>query len=90
MAWMAWTAPTALFFVAVAVALAVMTVLELRWPTVERQGWLPIATTRGDRFFISLLSIAYIHAIWLAVSDFPVYFASLLSVGTAALLMHKG
>ena len=41
-----------------------MTVWEIRSPTVERKGFLPIATTRGDRLFIGLLSAAYINLAW--------------------------
>lgn len=44
---MAWTLPTALFFGGIAVLLAGMTLVELRWPCVERKGFLPITTTRG-------------------------------------------
>ena len=90
MDWMAWTWPTALFFASVAAALAIMTLLELRWPTVERRGWLPIPTTRGDRFFISLLGSAFIHILWLATTDLPLAIASLLSLTYAALMMSRG
>ena len=38
---MAWTLPTALFFVTIGMALVVMTLLELRYPTLQRQGFLP-------------------------------------------------
>lgn len=61
--WMAWTQPTAIFFGAIAFILVVMTVWEIRRPCIERKGWLPIATTRGDRLFIGLLSSAFIHLI---------------------------
>ena len=49
MEWMAWTLPTALFFAAVGVLLLGMTLLELRRPCVERRGYLPLVTSRGDR-----------------------------------------
>jgi len=88
--WMAWTAPTALFFAAVAAALAILTWLELRWPTTPRRGWLPMTTTRGDRFFISLLTAAFVHVAWLALTDVPVTWASAISVLLAALLMRWG
>jgi len=90
MNWMAWTLPTALFFIAVALALTGMTVAELRWPTVPRQGFLPLTTTRGDRFFISLLTAAFVHAGWLALSDAPVFFASLISLLIGLVLMRWG
>ena len=59
--WMAWTLPVAVFFGAIVVMLASMTVWELRSPTVMRMGFLPIATTRGDRLFIGLLAAAYVN-----------------------------
>ena len=62
---MAWTWPTATFFIAIAVMLVVMTIVELKWPGVERRGFLPLVTSRGDRLFISLLTAAYLqHAQW--------------------------
>ena len=90
MTWMAWTLPTALFFLGVAVLLVVMALLERRWPTIARTGWLGISTTRGDRLFIGLLSIAFIHVVWLALSDLPVWIASTLALIAAAGIMQKG
>jgi predicted small integral membrane protein len=67
--WMAWTTPVAVFFVCIALMLAGMTVWELRSPTVMRKGFLPIATTRGDRLFIGLLAAAYVNLAFVAVSE---------------------
>ena len=68
-AWMAWTLPVAVFFICIALMLLGMTVWEINSPTVERKGWLPIATTRGDRLFIGLLSAAYVNLAFVAVSE---------------------
>ena len=65
-AWMAWTLPTAIFFVALACTLAVMTYLAAVNPEAERVGVLSIPTTRGDRLFISLITAAVIHLLWIA------------------------
>ena len=65
-AWMAWTPPTAIFFVLLAVTLAVMTWLAVAYPEAERVGILRIPTTRGDRLFISLVLAAVIHLLWIA------------------------
>ena len=46
--WMAWTTPVAVFFTCIALMLVGMTVWEIKCPTVERKGFLPISTTRGD------------------------------------------
>ncbi|BAM91625.1 conserved membrane hypothetical protein [Bradyrhizobium oligotrophicum S58] len=64
-AWMAWTLPTAIFFVALGGTLAVMTWLAARYPEAERVGILRIPTTRGDRLFVSLISAAVIHLAWI-------------------------
>ena len=64
-AWMAWTLPTAIFFVLLAVTLAVMTWLAAAYPEAERVGILRIPTTRGDRLFISLIMAAVIHLAWI-------------------------
>jgi predicted small integral membrane protein len=65
-AWMAWTLPTAIFFVLLATTLAVMTWLAVAYPEAERVGILHIPTTRGDRLFISLIMAAVIHLLWIA------------------------
>jgi predicted small integral membrane protein len=65
-AWMAWTLPTAIFFVLLAATLATMTWLAVAYPEAERVGILSIPTTRGDRLFISLITAAVIHLLWIA------------------------
>jgi predicted small integral membrane protein len=66
-AWMAWTPPTATFFVLLATTLAVMTWLAVTYLEVERVGVLRIPTTRGDRLFISLILAAVIHLLWIGL-----------------------
>jgi predicted small integral membrane protein len=66
-AWMAWTPPTAIFFVLLAATLAVMTWLAVRYPEAERVGILRIPTTRGDRLFIALITAAVIHLVWIGL-----------------------
>ena len=53
-AWMAWTAPTAIFFVLLAMTLFVMTWLAAAYPEAERVGILRIPTTRNYTLFLSL------------------------------------
>ena len=65
-AWMAWTLPTAIFFVLLSLTLGVMTWLAVAYPEAERIGVLRIPTTRGDRLFISLVLAAVIHLLWVA------------------------
>lgn len=100
-AWMVWTLPVAVFFSCIALTLVAMTVWEIRSPTTERKGFLPIATTRGDRLFIGLLTAAYINlafvglagklAEWLQLAQEPSVWISLaLSMAVLALIMRKG
>jgi len=67
--WMAWTLPVAVFFSCIVAMLAGMTLWELRSPTVLRKGFLPMATTRGDRLFVGLLTAAYLNLAFVAVSE---------------------
>ncbi len=88
--WMAWTLPTATFFIVIALMLAAMTVWQILAPTIERRGFLPIATTRGDRLFISLLTSAYIHLAWLGLTDFNLWWALGLSIVVLIIVMRWG
>jgi predicted small integral membrane protein len=99
--WMAWTTPVAVFFVAIVLLLLGMTVWEIRSPTARRRGFLPIATTRGDRLFIGLLLAAYVNlafvgisgqlAVWLDLPSEPsVWFSFVLSMLLLLLVMRKG
>ena len=99
--WMAWTLPVAVFFCGIVLMLAGMTVWELRSPTVLRKGWLPIATTRGDRLFIGLLLAAFVNLAfvasseklmgWLSLAEEPsVWFGFAASMLLLALVMRKG
>jgi len=71
MAWMAWTWPTALFFLIIAAILIFFTVLAIKFPETPRTGVLRIETTRGDRLFITLLGSAFINLAWLGLADAP-------------------
>ncbi|MCU0790597.1 MAG: DUF2160 domain-containing protein, partial [Nitratireductor sp.] len=53
--WMAWTWPTAIFFMVIAGLLVIFTILAIKYPETPRVGVLRIETTRGDRLFITLL-----------------------------------
>jgi len=88
--WMAWTTPTAIFFAVIAAILTAMTVWEIASPGVERRGFLPISTTRGDRLFVGLLSSAYIHLAWLAATDSSLWIALGVSAAWMIVLMRWG
>jgi predicted small integral membrane protein len=99
--WMAWTTPVAVFFSCIVLTLAAMTVWELKSPSDLRQGFLPIATTRGDRLFIGLLAAAYVNlafiglagklAQWFSLEQEPsIWISFVLSMALLALVMRRG
>lgn len=90
MEWMVWTTPTAIFFSAIAAMLVGMTAWELASPTIERKGFLPIATTRGDRLFIGLLCAAYIHLMVVGFTSISLWLALGISILWLLILMRWG
>ena len=81
LSWMAWTWPTAAFFLFIAAALLAMAVWERFSPGGNpRRGVLGIDTTRGDRLFISLLGSAFIHLAWLGLIGSPLWGALVISI----------
>ena len=99
--WMVWTTPVAVFFSSVVVMLVVMTVWEVRSPTVMRKGLLPIPTTRGDRLFIGLLMAGYVNLAWMGITgklvewmglaeEPSIWISFVVSMALLALVMRKG
>jgi predicted small integral membrane protein len=99
--WMAWTLPVAVFFTCIVLMLIGMTVWEVKSPTTLRKGLLPIATTRGDRLFIGLLSAAYLNlmfvglsgrlAEWLSLGEDPsIWYSFIASMALLVFVMRKG
>ena len=84
LSWMAWTAPTAAFFAAIAALIAAMAVWERLSPGgAPRKGVLGIVTWRGNRLFLSLLAGAFIHLIWIALTTASLWGALGVSVAFA-------
>jgi predicted small integral membrane protein len=101
LSWMVWTTPVAVFFGCIVVMLISMTIWEMRAPSVLRKGFLPIATTRGDRLFIGLMCAAWVNlawvglgekvTAWLSLSEEPSVWISFgVSMLVLALIMRKG
>jgi predicted small integral membrane protein len=99
--WMVWTLPVAVFFTCIGLTLVGMTVWEIKQPTVMRKGFLPIATTRGDRLFIGLLSAAYVNLVfiglagkfaeWFSLEAEPsIWISFVLSMAVLGLVMRRG
>lgn len=99
--WMVWTPPVAIFFSAIALMLFGMTVWEVRSPTIERKGFLPMKTTRGDRLFVGLLGAAYVNLAFVGLSGWfaerlglaqepSAWIGFVISMLWLALVMRKG
>ena len=88
--WMAWTWPTAAFFVFIAAAIAAMGFLEWRAPGgAPRYGILGLHTTRGDRLFIGLLGAAWIMLAWLYFMGTPLWGGLAISIAWTAFCFWK-
>ncbi len=101
LAWMVWTTPVAIFFTCIVLMLVGMTLWEIKQPTTVRKGFLPLATTRGDRLFIGLLGAAYINLafvgiskqamVWFSLATEPsVWISFLVSMAFVVLVMRRG
>jgi hypothetical protein len=55
----------------VALALIILTLLAIYRPETPRVGILRFPTTRGDRFFVSLIGSAFIFVFWLRFGAAP-------------------
>lgn len=83
LSWMAWTGPTAAFFIFIGLCFVAMSVWEYVSPGGgPRHGVLGLDTTRGDRLFISLLGSAFICLGWLFFAGPPLWW------GLALCLVH--
>ncbi len=81
LSWMAWTWPTAAFFVFIFLSILAMGVWEFFSPGgAPRNGILGLDTTRGDRLFITYLGSGFIHLAWLGFVGSPVWGALILSI----------
>ncbi len=88
--WMAWTWPTAAFFVFVFASIALMGVLERKFPGgAPRRGILGLDTTRGDRLFLSLLGSAFIFLGWLGLMGTPLWGVLAIAAAWSAFVFWK-
>ena len=88
--WMAWTLEVAVFFISVVLMLIGMTLWQLKSPSIERKGFLPIPTTRGDRLFIGLLGAAYVNLAWAGLTDATQWIAAGLGFLVLLIMMRWG
>lgn len=81
LSWMAWTWPTAAFFIVVVLSIVVMGVWEHFSPGGgPRHGVFGLDTTRGDRLFISWLGTGFINLGWLFFFGAPLWGGLILAI----------
>jgi predicted small integral membrane protein len=83
--WMAWTWPTAGFFIFILLSLVTLTLLAVYRPENPRYGILGFPTTRGDRFFVTMIGTCFIFILWLRIGGGELYYplAAALLFGVA-------
>jgi predicted small integral membrane protein len=64
---MQWTPPTIGLFIAVITILTIMTIWDIRSPSVPRKGFLPVGFTRGERLFLSVVTFLGTILAWMAL-----------------------
>ncbi|MCX5809742.1 MAG: DUF2160 domain-containing protein [Proteobacteria bacterium] len=90
MEWMAWTLPTAIFFIVIFLIVTAMTIWQTVSPSVGRRGFLPLTTTPGDRLFIGLICAAFIHIAWIGLTDLSLWIVFPLAVAWVIVVMIWG
>ena len=90
LSWMAWTWPTAAFFITVVFSIVAMGVWEHVSPGgAPRRGVFGLDTTRGDRLFISWLGTGFINLAWLGIFGSPLWISGTLSVAWFIFVFRK-
>ena len=88
LAWMAWTPQTAIFFCFIALSLVILTLLAIYRPETPRKGILGFPTTRGDRFFVSLLGSAFICILWIRLGGGELWYALAICIPFAVAMFR--
>lgn len=89
--WMHWTTPSAVVFVLLFAAIIGMGVWDRFSPGYARKGLLPMATTRGDRFFVAVMTFVGVHLLWLAFLGAAFMWGPLaISVAAFAVILRWG
>ena len=81
LSWMAWTWPTAIFFIYIFGSIAAMGVWEFYAPGGHpRHGIFGLDTTRGDRLFMTHLGTCFIFLGWLGLFGLPLWGGLVLAI----------
>jgi predicted small integral membrane protein len=91
LAWMHWTIPSAIGFGALFGMLAVLGILDKYHPGYARKGFLPMTTTRGDRVFLSAVSLLAVVFLWLKfLPEVALWGALAIAAAVISVLMKWG
>ncbi len=89
--WMQWNWAGTVFFAFLVLSIAGLTFWDVLDPENRRKGFLPIATTRGDRLFIGIMGSIGITLLWLAfIGSQGLWLALLVVVLFDSVLAWKG
>lgn len=88
-AWMHWTVPSAIGIFGVFAMIVGLNVLDNYKPGFARKGFLPMATTRGDRVFVCIISTIIIWMLWLRFLPDASIAVSLLIAAPIVLIIMK-
>lgn len=73
--WMFWTRETLILLGVLIAFFTILAIIDLKWRSeVPRKGFLPIATTRGDRVFLGMATMIIIGILWLK-TPFPMRYS---------------
>lgn len=92
MEWMRLTVQTGIVIGLVFTLLAVLFILDRRRRSIERKGFMPMPTSRGDRCFLSLIITVIIGLMWLAWVEryLPIEWSLVLVVAVWIIMLKKG
>lgn len=89
--WMQWTPQTFVLFIGIITSLVILTIWDIRSPSVPTKGFFPVPLTRGDRFFLSLVTIVGTFFIFMAfLPDVDPVFALPVAGVLSLILMRFG
>jgi predicted small integral membrane protein len=91
LAWMHWTWQSGLAFLLLAGLLIGLAVLDRYRPGYSRKGFLPMATTRGDRVFLSIVTLVGLLLLQLKfLPEISSWWVLACGAGCAAVIMPRG
>ncbi|MEM3713453.1 MAG: DUF2160 family membrane protein [Nitrososphaeria archaeon] len=84
------TFPTLILFSLLMALFVTLFILDHYKRSYPRKGFLPFSTTRGDRIFISIMSIVFVGILWLRFIPLPIELSLIIIVPTVIFIIVKG